>query len=167
MSNVTTSPGPPTSSLAAFLKALSWSRARKDPDFDAGINTSSAWTESLTTPEGVRASLVNVNLDVNVNSLSDDETEDVQALEDDDSTFDSEVGKSARALYAFVGKPEFRELTAVEAGDRLEVLREEVGDGWSLVRHLKTEEGGRSEVGLLPCTYYIVRSNFNPLFYPS
>ena len=42
---------PPTSSLAAFLNALSWSR--KDPDFDAGLKSSSAWTEALTTPEGV------------------------------------------------------------------------------------------------------------------
>ncbi|KAG2052224.1 hypothetical protein BDR06DRAFT_1057840 [Suillus hirtellus] len=41
--------------------------------------------------------------------------------------------KAARALYNFEGKAEFRELT-VEAGDELNSLKEEAGDGWSLVR---------------------------------
>ena len=56
---------------------------------------------------------------------------------------------SARALYHFEGKAEFRELT-VEAGDELEVLKQDVGDGWSLV---KMEDG---KIGLLPTAYYTV-----------
>ncbi|KIP04499.1 hypothetical protein PHLGIDRAFT_75831 [Phlebiopsis gigantea 11061_1 CR5-6] len=115
---------PPTSSFAAFLNALSWSRLRKDPDFDAGLNSSSAWTEALTTPEGG----------------------------DEDPLLDAEQGRPARALFTFEGKPEFRELTAVQAGDRLDVLREEVGDGWSLVRHFGSDT--KPEVGLLPQSYY-------------
>lgn len=152
----------PASSLAAFLNALSWTRLRvaKDPDFDAGINTSSAWTESLASPDGIaRTSLhgKEPGHSVNVNSLSDDEAEArAVAGDEEDWTFDTERGNSARALYAFEGKPEFRELTAVEAGDRLEVLRDDVGDGWSLVKNLEVEEGHQPEVGLIPRTYYTV-----------
>ena len=147
-----TSMKPPTSSFAAFLNALSWSRAKKDPDFDAGLNTSSAWTESL--DNASRKSQASIN----VNSLSDDESEDapeVAAKEDDADPVPEASGRPARALYAFEGKPEFRELTAVQAGDMLSVLREEVGDGWSLVRH--HGEGVKAEVGLLPQSYYTVR----------
>lgn len=88
-----------------------------DNDFDAGINSSTAWTEAL-------------------DGLYDEEQQHI---------------KQARALYAFEGKPEFRELT-VEAGDDLEVIRETLPDGWSLVRALNEE----SHVGLLPRTYYTV-----------
>ena len=55
----------------------------------------------------------------------------------------------ARALYSFEGKAEFRELT-VEAGDELEVVKEDVGEGWSLVKD------STGEIGLLPQTYYTV-----------
>ena len=75
------------------------------------------------------------------------------SLSDDEPTDHREVyerGLSARALYQFEGKAEFRELT-VEAGDELEVLKQDVGDGWSLV--LKTEDG---KIGLLPTKYYTV-----------
>ena len=57
--------------------------------------------------------------------------------------------RPARALYAFEGKAEFRELK-VEAGDELDVVKEDVGDGWSLVRD------ATGEIGLLPKTYYTV-----------
>lgn len=100
-------------------------RPRSDHDFDAGINSSTAWTEHL-----------------DRESLSDDEPTDHRELY-------THRGLSARALYQFEGKAEFRELT-VEAGDQLEVLKQDVGDGWSLV---KTEDG---KIGLLPTTYYTV-----------
>jgi sorting nexin-9/18/33 len=156
---------PPTSSLAAFLNALSWSRLRKDPDFDAGLNSSSAWTEALTSPEGVpRASLTQYN----VNSLSDDEAEDdsdAKSREEmEDPVLEAEQTRPARALYAFEGKPEFRELTSVQAGDRLAVLRDEVGDGWSLVKHFDTAKGQKVEVGLLPQSYYAVCDDSLVLF---
>lgn len=99
-------------------------------NFDAGINTSNAWTIYLDSDSS------------RSRSLSDDEAED------DD--FESEIdGRGARVLFAFTGKPEFRELD-VKAGDEVTVLREEVGDGWSLV---KTRQG---RVGLLPRSYFTV-----------
>jgi sorting nexin-9/18/33 len=106
----------PTSSVALF-------NARPQSEFDAGINTSFAWTEHL--ERGSSTEL-----------LSDEEPDD-----------EGETGRPARALYLFSGKAEFRELS-VEAGDELEVVKEEVGDGWSLVKN-KT-----GECGLLPRTYY-------------
>ncbi|KAL1742546.1 hypothetical protein HDZ31DRAFT_42969 [Schizophyllum fasciatum] len=95
-------------------------------DFDTGINTSTAWTEHL---ENGYAS----------DPASGDE--------------DEPRSRPARALYNFEGKPEFRELT-VCAGDELRVLREELPDGWSLVR------ADSGEVGLLPRTYYTFTSDF-------
>jgi len=103
------------------------------PDFDAGINTSAAWTESR---EKGR-------------SLSDEETDP----NDPELDYLQVPGRSARALYSFEGKPEFREV-CVSAGDEIEVIREEVGDGWSLV---KLFVGGGVELGLLPRSYYTVR----------
>ncbi|KAI0337995.1 hypothetical protein BDW22DRAFT_1338600 [Trametopsis cervina] len=132
----------PASSLAAFLNALSWTRTRgsKDPDFDVGLNSSSAWTESLSNP-------------------AEGDDGDIAEEAQDDVAFDAEHGRAARALYAFEGKPEFRELTAVQAGDRLEILREDVGDGWSLVKYLEGSED-HTEVGLIPQTYYAFTSDF-------
>lgn len=100
-------------------------RPCSDHDFDAGINSSAAWAEHL-----------------DRESLSDDEPADHLEVY-------GQRGLSARALYQFEGKAEFRELT-VEAGDNLEVLKQDVGDGWSLV---KMEDG---KIGLLPTTYYTV-----------
>ncbi|KAG1823450.1 uncharacterized protein BJ212DRAFT_1262371 [Suillus subaureus] len=107
---------------------------RSDAPFDAGINSSGAWTEHL-----------------ECCSLSDDELEptdghhELQPIE--------EIVKPARALYDFEGKAEFKELT-VEAGDELNILKEEVGDGWSLVR------ASSGEIGLLPQTYYTCTTSF-------
>ncbi|KAG1901612.1 uncharacterized protein F5891DRAFT_1187482 [Suillus fuscotomentosus] len=84
-------------------------------------------------------------------SLSDDEPEpadehyELQPVED--------PVKAARALYNFEGKAEFRELT-VEAGDELNILKEEAGDGWSLVRV------SSGEIGLLTQTYYTCATSF-------
>lgn len=157
-------PNSPASSIAAFLNALWLIRPKTtNPDFDAGINTSSAWTESLSTPEG--AARTSVNLNVNLNSLSDDEPEPDADPSDDHPDLGSVEGRPARALFAFEGKPEFRELTNVLAGDELEVLKEEAGDGWSLVKQLepKGNEGKerRPEVGLLPQSYYTVCHAFD------
>ncbi|KAI0701080.1 hypothetical protein BC835DRAFT_1265507 [Cytidiella melzeri] len=158
----------PASSLAAFLNALSWTRSRatKDSEFDAGLNSSSAWTESLSNPvEGIlRTSVIHQDeadsLVPNPNSLSDDEDEaEANEQGEEDATFDVELGRAARALYVFEGKPEYRELTAVQAGDRLEVLREDVGDGWSLVKYLDGPEG-HIEVGLIPQSYYAFTADF-------
>ncbi|KAG2136655.1 hypothetical protein DEU56DRAFT_887439 [Suillus clintonianus] len=95
------------------------------PRSDAGINSSSAWTEHL-----------------DRYSLSDDEPEPTGELQPIEET-----AEAARALYDFEGKVEFGELT-VEAGDELNILKEEAGDGWSLVRM------SSGEVGLLPQAYY-------------
>ncbi|KAJ7741445.1 hypothetical protein DFH07DRAFT_926149 [Mycena maculata] len=101
---------------------------RPHSDFDAGINASTAWTEHLESS----------------GSLSDEEPDD----EEPEGTL-----RPARALYDFEGKTEFRELS-VEAGDELEVVKEDLADGWSLV---KNEAG---EVGLLPRTYYTFTADF-------
>jgi len=81
------------------------------------------------------------SLDEPSGSLSDEEPED-----------DNSNTRPARTLYRFEGKAEFRELS-VEAGDDVDVVKEELADGWSLVRN---KDG---EVGLLPRTYYTI----NPL----
>jgi len=112
------------------------------PDFDAGINASAAWTESRDKGR----------------SLSDEETDP----NDPELDYLQVPGRPARALYAFEGRPEYREV-CVSAGDEIEVVKEEVGDGWSLVKLFI--EGG-VELGLLPRSYYIVRVNsLSHLFY--
>lgn len=136
---------PPLSSLTAFLNALSLlsSSSPKEPEFDAGLNASSAWTEAR-----------HSHISTNINSLSDDEASDEETDQaSNDSGLETVTGRTARALYTFEGKPEFRELTSVQAGDELEVLKEEVGDGWSLVRWYSND---RREIGLLPRSYYTV-----------
>lgn len=99
---------------------------RPQSEFDAGINTSNAWTEHLER-----------------GSLSDEDPDDDSADADDDE------GRPARALYQFEGKVEFREMS-VEAGDEIYVVKEDLADGWSLVRNTS------GEIGLLPRTYYTV-----------
>ncbi|KAI0066806.1 hypothetical protein BV25DRAFT_1819910 [Artomyces pyxidatus] len=101
-------------------------------DFDAGIKTSAAWTEHLDSDTASR-------------SLSDDEG--------DDPPEEDEDGRGARVLFQFEGRPEFRELDA-KAGDEIEVIREEAGDGWSLVRNRN------GEMGLLPRSYYTFTIDF-------
>lgn len=108
------------------------------PDIDAGINTSAAWTESRDTGR----------------SLSDEETDP----NDPELDYLQVPGRPARALYSFEGKPEFREV-CVNAGDGIEIVREEVGDGWSLVKLFI--EGG-VELGLLPRSYYTVSADECP-----
>ena len=105
---------------------------RPHSEFDAGINTSAAWTEHLER-----------------GTLSDDDS--------DAHPLNTEPTRPARALYDFEGKAEFRELS-VGAGDELGVVKEDLADGWSLV---KNKSG---ELGLLPRSYYTVRMyRFNTL----
>ncbi|KAF8068907.1 hypothetical protein FPV67DRAFT_1490194 [Lyophyllum atratum] len=115
----------PLTSNAIFQRPIS--------EFDAGINTSAAWTEHL--ESGSTAG----------GSLSDEEP-------DHDA---EESLRSARALYDFEGKAEFRELS-VGAGDALEVVKEDLADGWSLVKN------SVGEIGLLPRSYYTFTSEFTP-----
>lgn len=100
-------------------------------DFDAGINASSAWTVYLGS-DNSRSS-----------SLSDD------ASELDDHFEEETDGRRARVLFAFEGRAGSKELD-VKAGDEIIVVREQAGEGWSLV---KTRRG---RVGLLPRSYYTV-----------
>ena len=106
---------------------------RTQSEFDAGLNTSAAWTEHL------ESSSIS-------GSLSDEEP-------DIDETSQRQAHRPGRALYDFEGKAEFRELS-VSAGDALEVVKEDLADGWSLVKN------AAGEVGLLPRTYYTVRFLF-------
>ncbi|KAI0251172.1 hypothetical protein BJV78DRAFT_1282682 [Lactifluus subvellereus] len=103
-------------------------------NFDAGINTSNAWTVYLDSDSS------------RSRSLSDDEGEDDNSEEDID-------GRGARVLFAFAGNAEFGELD-VKAGDAITVIREQAGDEWSLV---KTRPG---VTGLLPRSYYTFTVDF-------
>ncbi len=100
------------------------SNIRPQSEFDAGINGSTAWIEHLE-----RASIHSAE----------------EAIDDDEDG----SHRPARALYDFDGKAEFRELS-VEAGDELEVIKEDLADGWSLVKDAS------NEIGLLPRAYYTV-----------
>ncbi|KZV66474.1 hypothetical protein PENSPDRAFT_701163 [Peniophora sp. CONT] len=142
------SPTPPGLSrlFYTFTRALSLSPSATNGekpipqplDFDAGINTSNAWTEHQ------RESLTLGSISEQSPSLSDDEP-DEEEVEPEDID-----GRAARVLHDFEGKPEFREISA-SAGDEVEIMRLDVGEGWSLVRN---SEG---EMGLLPQAYYKVK----------
>ena len=112
--------------LPRAAKFPSSSTFRPQSEFDAGINGSNAWMEHL---EGG-----------SIHSTDDNDNADVDAVN----------SCPARALYDFEGKAEFRELS-VEAGDEIEVIKEDLADGWSLVKDAS------NEIGLLPRAYYTVR----------
>lgn len=105
-------------------------------EFGSGINTSPTLIEHLEGDYTPRKYLSEPNVPL---TISDEEIE--------------EITYPARVLYKFEGNAEFRELT-VEAGDEVEVVKEDVGEGWSLVRD------SLGEVGLLPQSYYRVCANF-------
>ncbi|KAH9888059.1 hypothetical protein C8Q73DRAFT_201136 [Cubamyces lactineus] len=157
---------PPKTALLQIPQVLS--RPHSELEFDSGINTSAAWTVSLASPEGgARLSLNSTsNVRVDSNTVPEEhevEPERTESLAGDDS-FDDQDGRPARALYGFQGKAEFRELTNVEAGDELEIMREDVGEGWSLARLACTAEERNSaqgsEIGLIPRSYYIFTAEF-------
>ncbi|PVG01410.1 PX-domain-containing protein [Serendipita vermifera] len=100
---------------------------RPSSEFDAGLNASNAWTEHLE-----RTSTYH--------SASDDEKEN------------KVEGRPARALYDFEGRADFRELS-MKAGDHIEVLKQYLPDGWSLVSI-------NGEAGLIPQTYYTFTTDF-------
>ena len=136
------SPLTPPAATNAFL-SFAWAQGqaaqskREVPgspplDFDASINTSTAWTEHLDS-ESSRS-----------RSISDDEDEDDHFEEGID-------GRGARVLFAFAGNAESRELD-VKAGDEITIIREESGDGMSLARTR------RGRVGLLPRSHYTVNA---------
>ncbi|KAJ3804056.1 hypothetical protein F5876DRAFT_83860 [Lentinula aff. lateritia] len=115
-------------------KSPSASIIRPHSEFDAGINTSNAWTQY---------------------HLSGDLSDEDLNLENAGN--DHLDRRPARALYDFEGKPEFRELS-VHAADELEVVKEELADGWSLVCDVD------GEIGLLPRSYFIFTSEFSSAF---
>ncbi|KAF9568707.1 hypothetical protein CPC08DRAFT_679040 [Agrocybe pediades] len=119
-------------------------------EFDSGINTSTAWTEHLETGGSPTSSLSKARTR---RYLSESDVQ--QSLSEDEESELEIVTRPARALYPFEGKPEFRELS-VEAGDELEVIKEDVGDGWSLVKD------STGEIGLLPQTYYTLTTELTP-----
>ncbi|KAH9932962.1 uncharacterized protein B0H18DRAFT_984853 [Fomitopsis serialis] len=129
--------------IVPSLQPLSRPHTNVELEFDSGINSSAAWTASDAAKQSSSASAEDPNI------LSDDEG-------DDEPDLDTAEGRPARALYAFEGRAEFRELVCVEAGDELEVLKEDVGDGWSLVKLAKCRNanGHEGEIGLLPQSYY-------------
>ena len=157
---------PPKTALLQIPQVLS--RPHSELEFDSGINTSAAWTVSLASPEGgARLSLNSISsARVDPNTVLEEQEEELEpdateSIAGDDS-FDDQDGRPARALYGFQGKAEFRELTNIEAGDELEVMREDVGEGWSLARLARTAEEREdsaqgNEIGLIPRSYYIVR----------
>ena len=132
---------------------------RPTSDFDAGINSSTAWAE---------------HLGKEFDSLS---------LSDSDKTLSNSSGggnvavagsigpcrgRPACVLFDFKGDRTCSELD-VRAGDEIEVLKEDLGnaDGWSMARiPIKDEEDKRSEevkdregeVGFIPRAYYSVKS---------
>lgn len=149
-SNTTMAPPGISSLWFSFVQSRPCPEARTDPnaglDFDAGINTSAAWTGHIdadNTPTQPFTDGPEPSSSPKLHSLSDDEPEDDEIEEGEQD------GRPARVLYGFEGKPEFRELV-VESGEEIEVLKEEVGDGWSLVRNVA------GEMGLLPRAYYTV-----------
>ena len=85
------------------------------------------------------------NPNVNIDIETDAETNPNRSMSDD-GLENVTLAVPARALYVFQGKAEW-ELT-VGAGDELDIIKEDVGEGWSLVRD------SQGEVGLLPQTYY-------------
>lgn len=150
-------------------------RPTSDLRFDAGLNSSAAWTEYLGR-ELDALSLTSPTSDLDVpHSLSDENTS--QGEEDGEEREELARGHPARVLYDFAGQMEAQELS-LRAGDEIEVLREtiELAEGWSLARiplglsiddadHERNddedERGG--EVGLVPRSYYAVSSRIYPL----
>jgi len=122
---------------------LSFSRPQSE--FDAGINASNAWTQyrhlSQSVSEDELARGKEMVAEIEAESASIDETDQDQEKE--------EQPRSARALYDFEGKTEFQELSVI-ASEEVQVVKEDLADGWSLVKN------AAGEVGLLPRDYYTV-----------
>ncbi|TFK82332.1 PX-domain-containing protein [Polyporus arcularius HHB13444] len=158
---VDTAFSPPKTGLLQLPQVLSRPHSG-ELEFDSGINASTAWTVSLTNPDGSpRLSLNGTSASSTAGTEPEQAPEETAESVDEEGSFDAEEVRPARALYSFEGKPEFRELMQVEAGDELEIVREDVGEGWSLARlHKRSEEVGGGEMGLIPRSYYIFTADF-------
>ncbi|GJJ14963.1 hypothetical protein Clacol_009233 [Clathrus columnatus] len=130
---------PSTNDVPATPTSITADMLRRSYDFDAGINTSNAWVAEQSDKD------VGTSGTGHGHSASDDEAEP------DEEEY---KGRSARALYDFEGKTEFRELTVV-AGEALEIIKEVLDDGWSLAR-------ANNQIGLIPQSYYTFTSEMIP-----
>ncbi|EJC97781.1 uncharacterized protein FOMMEDRAFT_149578 [Fomitiporia mediterranea MF3/22] len=137
--------GGPTISAGAPAQPLLTRPATSD--FDAGLNSSAAWTEHLdlarTLSESELAHVVPVGEADSLSLGSADEEKVVRDDDDGEQQDESQEGveltltrgRPARVLYDFNGEATAKELS-VRAGDELEVLHETIdsADGWSLAR---------------------------------
>ena len=143
--------------------------------FDAGINSSTAWTEHLER-ELDALSFEDVEKPGSVGRrglfFADFDKVELPSEEgvgtDDADDTEMQSGQLARVLYDFDGKEGYKELV-LRAGEDIEILTEDVAEGWSLARlvqTLDTEDGSpdkesrECEVGLVPRTYFAVRNMF-------
>ncbi|THU93534.1 hypothetical protein K435DRAFT_725354 [Dendrothele bispora CBS 962.96] len=123
--------------------------SRPQSDFDAGINASNAWTQhrvlsnNITEDELARGKEMVAEIEAESASIDGFDQEEKE----------EEKQRPARALYDFEGKPEFQELSVL-AGDDIQIVKEDLADGWSLVSN------SSGEVGLLPRDYYTFTSDF-------
>ncbi|KAL5480860.1 hypothetical protein ACEPAI_9800 [Sanghuangporus weigelae] len=161
-----------------LTRPTSDSNFNKNFDFDAGLNSSAAWTEHLhehdLTKENESDSL---SIDDDVGSLrsrrqttigiKQDACEEHGAHDVEEITFGP--GRPARVLYDFSGEPALKELQ-LRAGDELDILRETIDGtgGWSLAR-VPRRVGDRKDeqeyvngddVGLVPREYYAFTTEF-------
>ena len=132
---------------AALTQVVTGVRPSSRPrsEFDSGINTSNAWTVSiergdLALSDEDGASISSPSLSPTSESSYENwkgkgKNDTIkQAPSRQHTAVDaSVVGRPARAIYDFHGKPEFEELT-VSAGDVLHVIKQDLPDGWSLVK---------------------------------
>ena len=141
--------------------------AKTPSDFDAGINSSAAWTTGSAAVD-VRSPRNSEATDERPRTVDESLTVETQPIlpvsseregSDDMGSPKPEV-RWARVVYNVSGKEEFQELT-VKAGDEIEVLEEILAEGWSLARLKRSSRNvGNIDVGLIPRLYYVVSSLF-------
>ncbi|KAL5499175.1 hypothetical protein ACEPAH_1693 [Sanghuangporus vaninii] len=153
----------------------------KNFDFDAGLNSSAAWTEHLHEHELTKESESDsLSIDEcegssssgrhTVIGIKQDASEEHGIHNGEEVTFGP--GRPARVLYDFSGELALKELQ-LRAGDELDILRETIGNssGWSLARvprrvggHKERkdeqEDANGDEVGLVPREYYAFTTDF-------
>ncbi|KAL5522561.1 hypothetical protein ACEPAG_8578 [Sanghuangporus baumii] len=161
-----------------LTRPTSDSNFSKNFDFDAGLNSSAAWTEHFhehdLTKESESDSL---SIDDEAGGTSSgrhtvigirqDVSEDLGIYDGEEVTFGP--GRPARVLYDFSGEPALKELQ-LRAGDELDILRERIegAGGWSLARVPRRvgdckdeqEDVNGDDVGLVPREYYAFTTDF-------
>ncbi|KAL5523195.1 hypothetical protein ACEPAF_1462 [Sanghuangporus sanghuang] len=165
-----------------LTRPTSDSNFNKNFDFDAGLNSSAAWTEHLhehdLTKESEGDSLSIDECEEGSSSsgrqttigIKQDACEEHGIHGEEGTTFGP--GRPARVLYNFSGEPALKELQ-LRAGDELDILRETIGNsgGWSLARvprrvggHKERkdeqEDANGDEIGLVPREYYAFTTDF-------